>query len=1095
MKDLLRSTLNAPSTPLDTRRVKGKTNRTTRVLGQLAKLGADGIQVYSEEHEKNMVRRARNDLVNGTINEDLTRHEAAYAQTVATGSALERYNAVKTKIENGEYNDIEPGRFQELMEQEHIAYKESRKASPWAKLESAKYDDFMLKNEPTLVAGQSGKYRAGLKTKQLGALNKQMHELLQVPDINADQIIKAVSQNNYTMLGANDLMEAALQAGAMSGDKVLLEKLNDEFNYSTNPKMHKKYNAAMALIDRQDRADNKEGQLVVLNRLKEMQANGEPLTMDLYNEVIKDNKQLQHEDGRDLLSVKEYANMMWQSSNANDRKKVQSAINLNFSKGIRVGNETPAQLDKAAEAMFEDFEMNKVDGLIVASTMGGLSKANSTVIKRYKTLGDSWRTEDPVDQKTGEVNEQWKNDFFLLQEYKKTAGDVMFYKHLDEATASDFRLAESFYNSGSPETRDAKLKTAAINIGKAQAARDANQTIQTSRDTPSVVAAVSEAMEDLYTLDYSIPFIGGVRGDAFSDEAYRNELTQYAMYLRTNGLATDDTLEDAMKIHVKENYTIVGGNLQKNNGKDMNQLFGGDPDDKLSGYAEIRDINVNPKDSRIVVDTENQIVRVIDRTTTSEKKIPMQSIRRNNLRESLVTMFDQKELTIPEHEALDAEFDELSAKDLQSAQLFSRPDPGAQDPIGAAVHTVDISDVTRNADAKRLSVLRSYLVRQDDLNAEYGTQYINNPKMEFDYDAEKLTPEEWGKLDANEKTIERMKGTAKFEEGNKTTQEFFDNVEKRREHDAEDTPYEGVNNMFSFGKDTIKEGISTIDDVAKVLGEYIQTDRRFQLDPNRPQPRTGRPAPIPENSFDEMLEAVGKKLKKSLDIGLSRIGPGSAGAAELSAGKTFIDPKDKTKAPRARHMAKVRTYENNPKHKNSGYNVGTKDEKKGWYPHESVEKGTKTIAYGHKLSAADQKAGSVEINGTRIKFPLSEFHAKALFRQDYIKHSNAAKKSLKYFNDFPLKAQEAVVDLVFNFGLPGLKTKMPGAYKALVAGRLSKAADELKWVNTATKKKTTKYWQTAPDTKRAVTNYKALKAAAKQMPDPNKPQPRSGRKK
>ena len=88
----------------------------------------------------------------------------------------------------------------------------------------------------------------------------------------------------------------------------------------------------------------------------------------------------------------------------------------------------------------------------------------------------------------------------------------------------------------------------------------------------------------------------------------------------------------------------------------------------------------------------------------------------------------------------------------------------------------------------------------------------------------------------------------------------------------------------------------------------------------------------------------------------------------------------------------------------NGNKVGYDKNKKLWFPHKSVEGGSDTIAYGHKIqSGEDFSAG------------ITDAQAEDLFKKDIEKAKSQINKELKGTKLTP-KQEEMFIDFVFNMG-------------------------------------------------------------------------------
>lgn len=96
--------------------------------------------------------------------------------------------------------------------------------------------------------------------------------------------------------------------------------------------------------------------------------------------------------------------------------------------------------------------------------------------------------------------------------------------------------------------------------------------------------------------------------------------------------------------------------------------------------------------------------------------------------------------------------------------------------------------------------------------------------------------------------------------------------------------------------------------------------------------------------------------------------------------------------------------------------AGLDKESGRWYGHESLEGGTPTLAYGHKVTAREANSGKVKIGGNWVDYRkgLTEPQAEELFQQDMGKAREAVLDSL----NIPLSQNElvALTSLVYNVG-------------------------------------------------------------------------------
>jgi GH24 family phage-related lysozyme (muramidase) len=105
----------------------------------------------------------------------------------------------------------------------------------------------------------------------------------------------------------------------------------------------------------------------------------------------------------------------------------------------------------------------------------------------------------------------------------------------------------------------------------------------------------------------------------------------------------------------------------------------------------------------------------------------------------------------------------------------------------------------------------------------------------------------------------------------------------------------------------------------------------------------------------------------------------------------------------------VKNVENNKNNPNGGYN----QEDGRWYPHESAESGTKTIAYGHKFSSSSEER--------RYRNGLTDSEAHALLLKDLDKGWRTARSNLSdmihvELGSLSIRQQEMLSEFAFNIG-------------------------------------------------------------------------------
>lgn len=104
--------------------------------------------------------------------------------------------------------------------------------------------------------------------------------------------------------------------------------------------------------------------------------------------------------------------------------------------------------------------------------------------------------------------------------------------------------------------------------------------------------------------------------------------------------------------------------------------------------------------------------------------------------------------------------------------------------------------------------------------------------------------------------------------------------------------------------------------------------------------------------------------------------------------------------------AVIKKFENNPNLKGGGYDKA----KKKWFPHRSIEGGTPTIAYGHKMK-----------QGEDFSQGITDSEAEDLLFKDVKEKVNFLKSKIKSFDGLPSTIKIAAINALFRGDL-GPKT-------------------------------------------------------------------------
>jgi len=111
-----------------------------------------------------------------------------------------------------------------------------------------------------------------------------------------------------------------------------------------------------------------------------------------------------------------------------------------------------------------------------------------------------------------------------------------------------------------------------------------------------------------------------------------------------------------------------------------------------------------------------------------------------------------------------------------------------------------------------------------------------------------------------------------------------------------------------------------------------------------------------------------------------------------------------------------------------------------WFAHKSIEGGTRTLAYGHKITKDEHNTGKIVIEGTMLSIEngLVDFLAIDLLEQDICIKIIAAKKLINEYHTFPEYIKRAIINGFYRGDLSG----SPMTIKHINEGKWLKAAIE-----------------------------------------------------
>ena len=444
-------------------------------IGQMSQL----VQRHAVDAQKESMaeagRAANNDIINNTINPDRAMHEIAYSKSLAKGQALQSYGDEKTKISAGEYNEMDPEKYQAMLRDKHRGFTAGNAENPFASDMNAEYNDFWLKNEPALTAAQAGGWRVTMGAKQSEAMNKALREQAKIDaekkkadtQAQGSDYSKKLSQEagdgidvqafkdiiespDYTLLDQNTRLMTALAAagkvGGDTGDLTLLYFLRDEYGTDIAPGFRDTYQAFERKANRKQSAvTNKEALDVRDNLYKEVTAG--TLSLDMYPQV----ENLKDSTGNAVISYQAFHDLYKQSQkNAIGNAAVRHQRD-SFITGVPFEG-TKQDMNLIADQEMERlYEVHNGDTELVLEQMGIYIAPQNKVWDKMQSLGTNFSKMRMMTSK-GEINQQAVDTFKNLHAFKRGLnstlnGDGVFAAHMSTESLAVFNEIDIMVNS------------------------------------------------------------------------------------------------------------------------------------------------------------------------------------------------------------------------------------------------------------------------------------------------------------------------------------------------------------------------------------------------------------------------------------------------------------------------------------------------------------------------------------------------------------------------------------------------------------------------------------------------------------------------
>lgn len=548
--------MGSPYRILDQKTRAAKADRTFDVLSTLSQAIGGVYQLQQQDHEKEMLRRAKNDLVNDTINPDLQYHERTYAETVAKGQALNTFNDLRSRINSGEFDDSSPEEFQKYVNDLHAKIASEYAPSRYSTEAVSAWNDFWVEQESTLTAGQAGRYRIALKGKETETLGNTLVTKWKEGTYTAEDMVDEIMSPDYSMLETEDRRKVALDAGALlaaNGDDTLLNIFDQEFDFQNDPQYAKTYDAALKVAHRKQRMVAEDGVMQVRHNFNTLVATG-TLTQEHWDQDVTGGvgnpiplSQALDMNGNPIVSYKEFSQALIKSQGNFVEARKKNRIKEMILSGVNVhGMTTDPLYQETVNEIAQDIFQTEEDPATKAAKIGQIASKQTGSVKMIKNMGDTFANTEII--QGNEVSPAVVESYNFLEAMRQGFGnDSKFFRNIGDDAAARFKIME---HAGRYTVGTAKEKALAGAQAAAMAERKAEQGLIKK------VQTLPEGTQD--EIDKTIKKYLGEhdkwwRWDSRRDEEiatmdFRNAVEQHYRFLRnTKGLTHEPALELALE--------------------------------------------------------------------------------------------------------------------------------------------------------------------------------------------------------------------------------------------------------------------------------------------------------------------------------------------------------------------------------------------------------------------------------------------------------------------------------------------------------------------------------------------------------------------
>lgn len=257
-----RSSLGNPIQGLQRVTADVNAGKTAATLARLAGLAQGVTAEYEKIQDQNMERKAQTDIINKTVNPELSKTSGIYHGMVVQAELATKFNTLKDEIKSGKYSDTDPEDFQKMLTDNYASETEQINKTKYPGIYEDLHSKFWLDKQPVLVAAQRAMHYEKLKKNQEYLYTKTLSESL-TTDMDETQMDKVFSSVFHSAAGdtitAEKQLEVALSIAsnhALKGNDTLLRLLDKKYSVSNIPDLRITFNAAEKAFAQANLAEN-----------------------------------------------------------------------------------------------------------------------------------------------------------------------------------------------------------------------------------------------------------------------------------------------------------------------------------------------------------------------------------------------------------------------------------------------------------------------------------------------------------------------------------------------------------------------------------------------------------------------------------------------------------------------------------------------------------------------------------------------------------------------------------------------------------------------------------------------------------------------